>query len=146
MDFLGSLLRIFWEYFGGFFGRNFLGKFFWEDFWEEFFGEDFFGRIFWEEFFGRNYLVEINKVLMFLSRFWGNARRRKEEEFRSLEVRGKPIALKKNHFPLILPAEIILFQSLNHRKGNLMFQRLTQIGTREDTFHSLVVFESDFIS
>ena len=51
-----------------FFGRNFLGGFFWED---------FFGRIFWEEFFGRNYLVEINKELMFLSRFWGNARRRK---------------------------------------------------------------------
>ena len=32
---------------------------------------------------------------MFLSRFWGNARRRKEgQEFRSLEVRGKLIALK----------------------------------------------------
>ena len=31
------------------------------------------GRIFWEEFFGRNYLLEINKELMFLSRFWGNA-------------------------------------------------------------------------
>ena len=47
----------------------FLGGFFWEDFFE---------RIFWEEFFGRNYIVEINKALMFLSRFWGNARRRKE--------------------------------------------------------------------
>ena len=35
------------------------------------FWKDFFGRIFWEEFFGRNYLVEINKELMFLSRFWG---------------------------------------------------------------------------
>ena len=28
-------------------------------------------------FFGRNYLVEINKELMFLSRFWDNARRRR---------------------------------------------------------------------
>ena len=37
-----------------------------------FFWEDFLGRIFWEEFFGRNYLVEINKELMILSRFWGN--------------------------------------------------------------------------
>ena len=69
-----------------------------EEFFGEFFGEDFvwevlFGRIFGEEFFGRNYIVEINKVLKFLSRFWGNARRRKEEEFRSLEVRGKLIAL-----------------------------------------------------
>jgi hypothetical protein len=55
--------------------------------------EDFFGRI----FFGRNYLVEINKELMFLSRFWGNLSQCQEEgqEFRSLEVRGKLIALKK---------------------------------------------------
>jgi hypothetical protein len=44
-------------------GGFFLGGFFWED---------FFGRIFWEEFFGRNYLVEVNKEFMFLSRFWGN--------------------------------------------------------------------------
>ena len=29
-----------------------------------------------EVFFERNYLVEINKVLMLLSRFWGNARRK----------------------------------------------------------------------
>ena len=56
------------------FGRIFLGGFFWED---------FFGGFFWEEFFGRNYLVEINKELMFLSRFWGNfvsRQGRKEEE------------------------------------------------------------------
>ena len=47
-------------------------------------------------FFGRNYLVEINKELMFLSRFCLNAQGRKEgQEFRSLEVRGKLIALKK---------------------------------------------------
>ena len=50
-----------------------------------FFGEDFLGRIFGEEFFGMNYLVEINKELMFLSIFWGNffsmhkEGRRKEE-------------------------------------------------------------------
>ena len=50
---------------------------------EEFFGrnffEDIFGRIFWEEFFGRNYLVEINKELMFLSRFCLNAQGRKDK-------------------------------------------------------------------
>ena len=51
-----------------FFGSIFLGEFFLEDiFWR-----NFLGGFFWEEFFGRNYLVEINKELMFLSRFWGN--------------------------------------------------------------------------
>jgi hypothetical protein len=45
------------------FWRNIFGGIFWEK---------IFGRIFWEEFFGRNYLVEINKESMFLSRFWGN--------------------------------------------------------------------------
>ena len=54
------------------------------------------GGILWEGFFERNYLVEINKELMFLSRFWGNARRRKDKKFRSLEVRGKLIALKND--------------------------------------------------
>ena len=39
-----------------FFGRIFMGGFFWED---------FFGGILWEE------------LLLFLSRFWGNARRNK---------------------------------------------------------------------
>ena len=61
-----------------------------------------FGRIFWEEFFGRNYLVEFYKELMFLSRFWGDfvsmeGRRKEErrkEDFRSLEVRRRLIALK----------------------------------------------------
>ena len=43
--------------------------------------------IFWHEFFGRIFWEE----LMFLSRFCSNARK---EEFRSLEVRGKLIALK----------------------------------------------------
>ena len=64
-----------------------------------FFWEDFLGRIFWEGFLGRNYLVELNKELMFLSRFWGNfvSMHRKEgrKKSRSLEVRGKLIALKK---------------------------------------------------
>ena len=40
---------------------------------------------------------------MFLSRFWGNAEEgRKDKKFRSLEVRGKPIALKKEIKPMIL--------------------------------------------
>ena len=56
-----------------------------------FFREDFLGRFFWEEFFGRNYLVEINKEFMFLSRFWGNFVSIKKEEYKSL---GKLIALK----------------------------------------------------
>ena len=54
-----------------------MGKLFWEDFLGGFFGRiiwgGFFGRIFWEKFCGRNYLVLINKELMFLSRFWVNA-------------------------------------------------------------------------
>ena len=89
------------NFLGGFFERNLFGGIFWEKFFGSFilggfFLEDFFWRIFLEEFFGRNYLVEINKELMFLSRFWGNARRRrKDKKFRYLEVRGKLIALKK---------------------------------------------------
>jgi hypothetical protein len=65
----------------------------------EIFGRIFLGGIFWEDFIGRNYLVEIIKELMFLSRFWGNfvsiKEGRKEDKFRSLEVRGNLIALKK---------------------------------------------------
>ena len=61
--------------------------------------EDFFWRNFFGGFFGRNYLVGINKELMFLSRFWNNfvsmEGRRRKEDFRSLEVRRKLIALKK---------------------------------------------------
>ena len=57
------------------FGRIFLGGIFWEDL----FGRIFLGGFFWEEYFGRNFLVEINKELMFLSRFWGNARRKKDK-------------------------------------------------------------------
>ena len=96
------MVWIFWE---EFFGRIFLGGFFWE----EFLGRNFLGEIFWEKFFGRNFwernslftllrsakLFEygIWKEFMFLSRFWGNARK-KDKKFRSLEVRGKLIALK----------------------------------------------------
>ena len=69
---------------GGFFERNLFGGIFWEKFFGSFifggfFLEDFFLEDFLEEFFGRNYLVEINKMLMFLSRFWGNERRRRKE-------------------------------------------------------------------
>ena len=78
MGIFGIFFDFFLKFLGNF-SKGSFGKIFWEDFfWEDFFWEDFFGRIFWEEFFGRNYLVEINKELMFLSRFWGNARRRKE--------------------------------------------------------------------
>ena len=52
-----KVCTFFWE---DFFGRIILGGFFWED---------FLGGFFWEEFFGRNYLVEINKELMYFSRF-----------------------------------------------------------------------------
>ena len=87
------------DFFGGiyleeFFGRNFFGGFFFGGC----FLEDFFGRIFWEKFFGRNYLVEISKELMILSRFWGNffsMEGRRKEDFRSIEVRRRLIALEK---------------------------------------------------
>ena len=92
MGFLGDFLG---NFLGGIFGRIFLGG--------------FFGRIFWEEFFGRNYLVEINKELMFLSRFWGNFVSMQEEEFRSLEVRRRLIALKNQSiFTIILNSLIYI--------------------------------------
>jgi hypothetical protein len=84
LEFFGFLGEIFWEFFSGifsedffseeFFGRYFLGGFVWEDFFGRiflrgFFWEDFLGGFFGEEFFGRNYLVEINKELMFLQDF-----------------------------------------------------------------------------
>ena len=95
---LGNLLRncleIFWEFFRRifleeFFWRIFWGGFFERIFWKEFFKRNFLGgfyeRIFWEdfweEFFVRNYLVEINKKLMFFQDFWvilSQWRRRKE--------------------------------------------------------------------
>ena len=48
---------------------------------------------------------------MFLSRFWGNGEGRKEEEFQSLEVRRKPIALKKGIKITIETRMICLFPS-----------------------------------
>ena len=60
---------------------NFLGEIFRKDFFGRKILGGFFGRIFWEEFFGRNQLVEINKKLMFLSRFGGN--------FVSMEKEGR---------------------------------------------------------
>ena len=78
-------------------GGIFWEDFFWEDFLGGFFTEDFLGGFFWEEFFGRNYSVDFYKKLMFLSRFWGNfvsMEGRRKEDFRSLEVRRKLIALK----------------------------------------------------
>jgi hypothetical protein len=67
----------------------------------------FFGRIFWEEFFGSNYLVEINKELMFLSRFCLKARKegRKISILRSAckhIALNKHIALKNTHSYLSL--------------------------------------------
>ena len=69
----------------GYFLEDFLGRIFLEDFLGSIsLGGIFVGGFFWEEFFGRNYLVEINKELMFLPRFSGNfvslqGRRRKKE-------------------------------------------------------------------
>ena len=70
-------MDFFWNVFGGFFGGIF---------WEKLFGRIVLGGFVWEGFFGRNYLIEINKELMLLSRFWGNfvsiqGRKKEEEEF-----------------------------------------------------------------
>ena len=88
---------------GGFFGGEFFGRYFLGGFLGGFFGRIFLGGFFWKEFFGRNYLVEINMELMFLQDFGvilSQCTGRKK--FRSLEVRGKLIALKNpailNHF------------------------------------------------
>ena len=48
---------------------------------------------------------------MFLSRFWSNARRK--EEFRSLEVRGKLIALKKCIISFEILFKVSVFKALN---------------------------------
>ena len=71
---LRNFLEIFWIFVGIFW------EFFRRIFLEELFGRNVLGGFFREEFFGRNYLVEINKELMFLSRIWGNARRRKKDK------------------------------------------------------------------
>ena len=80
--FFGFFGGIIWELFSRIFGMIFWGGIFWEIFfgriilggffWGGIVWEDFLGGFFSEEFLGRNYLVEINKELMFLSRFWGN--------------------------------------------------------------------------
>ena len=66
-------MGIFWEFYRRIILEEFFGEFFWKNILGGFFGrifwEDFLGGIFWEEIVGRNYLVEINKELMFLSRF-----------------------------------------------------------------------------
>ena len=71
---------------GGFFGRIFFGKIFWKD---------FLGGILWEELLGR-FLQGIGFCQDFwviLSQ-WKEEEGRRKEDFRSLEVRRKLIALK----------------------------------------------------
>ena len=84
-NFLGE---IFWE---DFFGRIFLGGIFWED---------FLGGILWEELLSRNY-QGIDVFVKILSQ----CTRKEEREFRSLEVRGKLIALKNKLIWLIFDKE-----------------------------------------
>ena len=72
---LRNLLRIFLEIFSIFGEGNFLGG-----------------------FFGMNYLGEINEELMFFSRFCLINQGKKDKKFRSLEVRGKLIALKNGYY------------------------------------------------
>ena len=67
-------MEIFWIFWGNFLVGFFGGDFIWRNFFGDIFLEDFL-----EEFFGRNYLVEINKELTFLSRFWGNFVSRQKE-------------------------------------------------------------------
>ena len=64
--------------FGRILGRDFFEGIFWGNIFWRMFWKDFLGRIYWEEFLARNYLVEIDKELMFLSRFCLNAQGRKE--------------------------------------------------------------------
>ena len=114
---LGILLRnfleifwilrgIFWEFlrrifFEEFIWRNFLGEIFFEDFFwsifqeEDLFFEDFLGEILWEELVSRNQ----QDFRVILSK-WKEKGRRKDE-FRSLEVRRRLIALK-NHLRIYI--------------------------------------------
>ena len=73
-----------------FFGRIFLGGFFERIFWEEFFGRIFLGGILWEKFFVYIGIDLFVKILVFV-KILPQWRRKK---FRSLEKRGKLIALK----------------------------------------------------
>ena len=70
--------------------EDFLVEFFGEFFWEEFFWRNFLGGILWEELLSRNY-QGIDVFVKILSQ----CTRKEGQEFRSLEVRGKLIALKK---------------------------------------------------
>ena len=73
---------------------------------EDFFWEEFFlGRIFWEELFGRNSLFTLFMLFHYVCQDFGFIQdlvsrqkegRKEGQEFRSLEVQGKLIALKKN--------------------------------------------------
>ena len=79
------------ECFGNFIVEFFGGIFFGGIFWEIFYGRIFWGGIFWGGFFwvgflGRNYLVEINKQFMFLSRFLVILSQCKEEEGRRMLI------------------------------------------------------------
>merc|ERR1712051_424897 len=69
-----------WIFFGGFFGRNSR--------------ENFFGRIFWENFLGRNSLFTLLKSVKLFEFVNILSESTRKEEFRSLEVQGKLIALK----------------------------------------------------
>ena len=74
---LRNFLKIFWIFLGMFW--EFLRRIFLKEFlWRNFFG-GIFWRIFWEDFLGGNHSIEINKELIFLSRFWGNFVSKKKE-------------------------------------------------------------------
>ena len=83
---LGGLFFYFsWIFFGGFFQEGFFGRNSWEN---------FFGRIFWENFLGRNSLFTLLKSVKLFEFVNILSESTRKEEFRSLEVQGKLIALK----------------------------------------------------
>ena len=136
MDFFGifggNFLDFSWIFFGGIFWEEFLGGFFCEDL----FGRNLFGRIFWEDFlrrifwgedlFGRNSLfILLKSANLFESeRDWCfcqdfvSIKKEKGKKFRSLEVRGKLIALKKL---LPLPFLSYMRQHLDQRLPTISF-------------------------
>ena len=97
MEFLGFFFEIFLKFLEEFFWRISIDGIFWEkSFRRIVLRRDFSGGIFWEGFFV--YIgIDLFVKIWFLSRFCLNGEGRKEgrgQEFRSLEVRGKLIALK----------------------------------------------------
>ena len=91
-DFLAEFFGTFLEFLGKIFVNFFIG-FFWRNVLEEFFCEKFLGEFFWVELFWRAYMcVKIFVLVKILSQ----GRRKEGQEFRSLEVRRKLIALKKS--------------------------------------------------